>query len=82
MRNHRTAAALGLVMLLASSPWQTHNWGGGLAAALLTGLVAHWVGKVPGLVRRAVQGSSESAAGPEPVAVAPVSAYDRDRNAC
>ncbi|MFD0400147.1 hypothetical protein ACFVHI_18955 [Kitasatospora sp. NPDC127121] len=77
MRNHCTPAALGLVMLLAGSPWQTHNWGGGLAAALLTGLVAHWVGKVPGLVKRAVQGPSEAAA--PAVAPAPVNAYDRDR---
>lgn len=78
MRNHITPAALGLVMLLAGAPWQTGNWGGGLAAALLTALVAHWVGKVPGLVKRAVQGPSET---PAPaVETAPVvNAYDRDR---
>ncbi|MFJ6622322.1 hypothetical protein ACIQOW_32670 [Kitasatospora sp. NPDC091335] len=79
IRNHRTPAALGLIMLLAGSPWQTHNWGGGLAAALLTGLLAHWAGKVPALVRRAVQGPAVAAVEPEPVAVASVSAYDRDR---
>lgn len=54
--------------------------GRGLSAALLTGLLAHWAGKVPGLVKWAVQGPAQ-AAEPEPVAVAPapVSAYDRDR---
>ncbi|MFB8167312.1 hypothetical protein ACFC60_05070 [Kitasatospora purpeofusca] len=80
MRNHRIPAALGLVMLLAGAPWQTGNWGGGLAAALLTALVAHGVRQVPGLVKRAVQGPAQ-AAEPEPVAdaPAPVNAYDRDR---
>ncbi|MFE2410827.1 hypothetical protein ACFXDE_21035 [Kitasatospora sp. NPDC059408] len=80
MRNHLTPAALGLVMLLAGSPWQTHNWGGGLAAALLAALVAHWVRQVPDLVKRAVQGPAQ-AAEPEPVTVAPAPAnsYDRDR---
>ncbi|MFJ2775708.1 hypothetical protein [Kitasatospora sp. NPDC087315] len=80
MRNHLTPAALGLVMLLAGAPWQSHNRGGGLAAALLTALVAHWVRKVPGLVKRAAQGPAEAPA-PEPVTAAPalVNAYDRDR---
>ncbi|WP_328953659.1 hypothetical protein [Kitasatospora purpeofusca] len=77
MRNHITPAALGLAMLLAGAPWQTGNWGGGLAAALLTALVAHWVSKVPGLVKRAVQGPSGAAA--PAAAPAPVNAYDRDR---
>ncbi|MER7705452.1 hypothetical protein ABTX81_21490 [Kitasatospora sp. NPDC097605] len=77
MRNHRIPAALGLVMLLAGAPWQTGNWGGGLAAALLAALVAHGVRQVPGLVKRAIQGPSEPPAAP--VAPAPVNAYDRDR---
>ncbi|MFF4922896.1 MULTISPECIES: hypothetical protein [unclassified Kitasatospora] len=81
MRNHFTPAALGLVMLLAGSPWQTHNWGGGVAAALLTALLAHWGKQVPALVKRTVQGPAVAAVEPEPVAVtpAPVNAYDRDR---
>ncbi|WP_043465241.1 hypothetical protein [Kitasatospora sp. MBT66] len=78
MRNHITPAALALVMLLAGSPWQTHNWGGGLAAALLTGLLAHWVRRLPGLVKRAVQGPCETPA-PAEEAAPVVSAYDRDR---
>ncbi|MBO1414476.1 hypothetical protein, partial [Streptomyces sp. FH025] len=61
MRNHFTPAALGLVMLLAGSPWQTHNWGGGAAAALLTALFAHWGKQVPGLVKRAIQGPAVAA---------------------
>ncbi|MFI1521647.1 hypothetical protein [Kitasatospora cineracea] len=79
MRKHLTPAALGATMLLAGSPWQTGNWGGGLAAALLAALLTHWVGKVPGLVRRAAQGPSGAA--PESAAdtPAPVSPYDRDR---
>ncbi|MFI2609674.1 hypothetical protein [Kitasatospora sp. NPDC018619] len=83
-KNNLVPATLGLVMLLAGNPWQTHNWGGGIAAALLTVLVAHGAGKVPGLVKRAVQGPSVAAAA-EPVTVAPaavpVNAYDRDRAA-
>ncbi|MGW2539378.1 hypothetical protein ACWC5I_00520 [Kitasatospora sp. NPDC001574] len=77
MRDCQTPAALGLVMLLAGAPWQTGNWGGGLAAALLTALLAHWVRKVPALVKRAVQGPSEAAA--PAVETATVNAYDRDR---
>ncbi|MFF4815071.1 hypothetical protein ACFY2K_10840 [Kitasatospora sp. NPDC001309] len=81
MRNHLTPAALGLAMLLAGSPWQTHNWGGGLAAALLAGLVARWARQLPGLVKRAVQGPTGAAVESEPVtaAPAPVNSYDRDR---
>ncbi|GAA2995333.1 hypothetical protein GCM10010519_30560 [Streptomyces lactacystinicus] len=41
MRKNLVPAALALAMLLAGNPWQTGNWGGGIAAALLTGLVAH-----------------------------------------
>ncbi|MFJ7909039.1 hypothetical protein [Kitasatospora sp. NPDC096204] len=83
MRKNLVPVTLALVMLLAGSPWQTHSWGGGLAAALLTGLLAHGAGKVPGLVKRAVQGPSGAVVEPEPVAVAPalVNAYDRDRAA-
>ncbi|WP_327065949.1 hypothetical protein [Kitasatospora sp. NBC_01302] len=55
MRNHITPAALGLAMLLAGNPWQTHNWGGGIAAALLTGLLAHGVQRLAGRFRRPVQ---------------------------
>ncbi|MFD9687905.1 hypothetical protein ACFWXO_19350 [Kitasatospora sp. NPDC059088] len=80
MRNYLAPAALGLAMLLAGSPWQTHNWGGGLAAALLAALVTHWARQLPGLVKRAAQGPAV-AAEPERVAVvpAPVSSYDRER---
>ncbi|MCX4751455.1 hypothetical protein OG455_39155 [Kitasatospora sp. NBC_01287] len=52
MRNHITPAALALAMLLAGNPWQTHNWGGGVAAALLTGLLAHGVQRLAGRFRR------------------------------
>ncbi|MFJ1755998.1 hypothetical protein [Kitasatospora sp. NPDC088134] len=91
MRNHITPAALGLAMLLAGSPWQTHNWGGGVAAGILAALAAHWARQVPGLVKRAMYGPAQAAEPepltiePEPEAVAPapapapVSAYDRDR---
>ncbi|MFJ5233974.1 hypothetical protein ACIQBJ_29235 [Kitasatospora sp. NPDC088391] len=79
MRKYLTPAALGAAMLLAGSPWQTHNWGGGAAAALLAALLAHWVGKVPGLVRRAVQGPSVAAPEPAAATPAPVGPYDRDR---
>lgn len=68
-------------MFLAGSPWQTHNWGGTAAAALLTGLLAHGGRQVPGLVKRAIQSPAVAAVEPEPVTVAPapVNAYDRDR---
>ncbi|MFI9786834.1 hypothetical protein ACIHEI_25515 [Kitasatospora sp. NPDC051984] len=73
MRKNLGPAALGLAMFLAASPWQTHNWGGTIAAALLTTLAAHEARQVPALVKRAVSGPS--------VAVAPASPYDRDRDA-
>ncbi|MFJ5924808.1 hypothetical protein ACIQF6_19620 [Kitasatospora sp. NPDC092948] len=73
MRNNLGPAAFGLVMFLAASPWQTHNWGGTAAAALLAALAAHGVMRAAGLVKRAVSGPS--------VAVAPVGPYDRDRAA-
>ncbi len=68
MRKHITPAALGLAMLLAGNPWQSHNWGGGIAAALLTGLLAHGVQRLAGRFRRAE---------PCPVEV-PAVADDRD----
>ncbi|WP_344339065.1 hypothetical protein [Kitasatospora putterlickiae] len=84
MRKNLVPATLALVMLLAGNPWQTGNWGGGIAAALLTALAAHAVGKIPALVKRAVQGPSEAVTA-ESVTVAPapvlVNAYDRDRTA-
>ncbi|KOV10158.1 hypothetical protein ADK60_38585 [Streptomyces sp. XY431] len=68
MRNHITPAALALAMVLAGAPWQTGNWGGGIAAGILTGLTAHGLRWLARKARRAS-------------APAPVNAYDRDRNA-
>ncbi|WP_441248955.1 hypothetical protein [Kitasatospora sp. McL0602] len=76
MPKHVAPLILALAMLAAGNPWQSGNWGGGLAASGLVWLLATGIQCGVALIKR---GRAGRAAKDAPAEGSRQTAYDRDR---